>query len=299
MKNIYIRNNNSIFKISMLYIISLLPLIIFGFYKNGVSLYLKECVSLFGMFKPLIFVLTGGLIGSLVNIIYEKFIKKSKDKIKDILFSSFHIVYGLIISCLLSINTNYILFILVAFIILFISKVLTIKSINVVALTSLIIILLTYLFSEFTYLNVYETNTVLNLNATDYLLGRGSGGINTTCISLLVLSFILLWNIRTHKKEISIYSIITFAIMIIFYSIYKSNIASIFEILFTNGILFSLIYVAPEPISSSYTKVGKIIYGIVVGLLTFILYLVNPSLAVLGAILISSILSSVIDAKFE
>lgn len=299
MKSVYVRNNNSIFKISMLYIISLTLLLIFGIYKNGVYLYIKNYVTLLGMFKPLIFILTGGLIGSLVNIIYEKLIKKSKENFKDILFSSFHIVYGLLIASLLSINTNYFLFISITFIFLLLSKIFTIKSVNVVALCSLIIILLTYFFSDFTYLNAYETNTILNLNTTDYLLGRGSGGIATTCISLLILSFIILWNTTPFKKEISIYSIITFTILIIIYSIYKSNIASIFDIIFTNGILFSYVFVAPEPISSSYTKIGKIIYGIITGLLTFIFYLINPSLAVLGAILIASILSSVIDVKFE
>lgn len=299
MKNVYIRNNNSIFKISIIYLLSLLPLIGYGFYKNGIHLYQKGYVSLFGMFKPLLFILTGLFLGALVNIIYEKFIKKNKGKLIDILFSSFHILYGTLIACLLSINTNYLLFVLVTFGILMLSKFLKIKSINIVAFISLTIILLTYLFSSFSYLNAYESNTILNLNAADYLIGRGSGGIATTFVAFLILSFIILWNLDTYKKEITLYSLVSFVVLITCYCIYKSNISNIFEILFTNGILFSLIYVAPEYLSSSYTKVGKIIYGISVGVLTFILYLINPAFAALGAILISSILSTVFDVKFE
>ena len=218
---------------------------------------------------------------------------------QNILFSSFHIIYGLIIACLVSINTNYLLFLIVTFTILLISKIVNIKSINIVALTSLLIILITYLISDFTYLNIYEQNTLLNLDATDYLIGRGSGGIATTFISGLILSIIVLWNEKTYKKEITLYSMVTYVLLIFIYAIYKSNIAAIFELLFTNGVLFSLIFVAPESISSSYTNSGKIIFGIFTGILTFCLYLINPTLACLGAILIASILSYIFDVKFE
>ena len=119
------------------------------------------------------------------------------------------------------------------------------------------------------------------------------------CVGLLFLSLIILWNEESYKKEITLYSIISFAILICIYAIYKSSIANIFELLFTNGILFSFIFVAPETISSSYTKAGKVLYGISVGIITFGLYLINPALAVLGAILISSILSFIYDVKFE
>ena len=177
MKNVYVRNNNSILKISLKYFLALLPLIIYGFYKNGIYLYQKNLISFVQMFKPLLFIITGAFIGALVNIIYEKIIKKNNDKTLNILFSSFHILYGVLIASRTSINTNYLLFFLVTAIILMVSKLLKIKTINLVALTSLLIILITYLFSKFTYLNAYEFNTVLNLNGTDYLIGRGSGRV--------------------------------------------------------------------------------------------------------------------------
>ena len=297
MKNIYIRSNNSIAKMSLIYFLSLLPLILYGFYKNGIFLYIHKYVTILGLLKPLVFTFLGGLIGALVNIIYEKGIKKSKDSLIEILFSSFHIIYGLLIASLASINTNIFLFIFVTFAVLLTSKFVKTKNLNVVALASLLIILLTYIFSDFTYLNAYESSNIFNLNAVDYLFGRGSGGINTTCIAFLILSLIILWNSNIYKKEIPIYSLITFFIIILGVCIYQNNIENVFNMLFTNGILFSFIFVATIPNSSSYTKVGKIIYGILTGILTYVFYLINPSLAVLGAIIISGILSSVIDLK--
>ena len=115
----------------------------------------------------------------------------------------------------------------------------------------------------------------------------------------LILSIIILWNELTYKKEISLYSIITFALLISIYAIYNSKIESVFELIFTNGILFSLIFVVTDTVSSSYTKKGKILHGIFTGILTFVFYLINPTLACLGAILVSSILSYMFDVKFE
>ena len=69
-----IKNNNSIEKMSYIYLLSLLPLILFGFYKNGISLYIKDYVNILGMLKPLLLILCGFIIGILVNIIYEKVI---------------------------------------------------------------------------------------------------------------------------------------------------------------------------------------------------------------------------------
>lgn len=299
MKNIYVRSKNSIAQMSLIYFISLLPLIGYGFYKNGIFLYLKGYVNLLGMFKPLIFMLIGIFSGALVNIIYEKGVKKSKESLKEVLFSSFHIIYGLLIASLTSINTNIFLYTVLTFSLLLLSKFVKMKNLNVVALTSLLMILLTYLFSAFSYSNIYERSNVFNLNAVDYLFGRGIGGINTTCIALLVISLIILWNSHIYKKEIPLYSIISFFILILGYCIYKNDIANIFNMLFTNSILFSFVFVATIPNSSSYTKIGKIIYGIFVGILAFIFYLINPSFASLGAILIAGILSSVIDIKFE
>ena len=293
-----IKSNNSIKKISFIYLISLLPLILFGFYKNGINLYLKGLINIFNMFKPILFIIIGFIIGILVNIIYEKYIHKNKSKVIDIIFSSFHPIYGILIACISSINTNLILFTIITFIVLFISKFLSLK-INYIALTSLIIFFITSITNKFTFLNVYEASTNFNMNAIDYLFGKGSGGIFTTNILLLIVSYIILYNSKTYKKNIPIISTITFSILTIIYSILTNNIGNILNMLFTNGILFSFVFIATDFISSSYTKNGIIIYSILVGILTFVLYLINPALSSLGGILIASIFNSLIDIKFE
>ncbi len=293
-----IKSNNSIKKITITYLISLIPLILFGLYKNGISLYIKGYIGMLEMFKPLLLLLLGSIIGISVNIIYEKYIKKSKNNLIDIIFSSFHPIYGILISCISSINTNIILFTIITFIILFISKFINLK-INLISLTSLIIFFIMNIANKFSFLNIYESSNNFKMDAIDYLFGKGSGGIFTTSILLLIISFIILYNSKVYKKNIPILSTITFTILVIIYCIINKDIGNIMNMLFTNGILFSFIYIATDPISSSYTKIGTNIYSIVVGVLTFIFYLINPALSSLGGILIASIFNSLIDLKFE
>ena len=291
------KDSISIKKIIYVYLLSLIPLIIFGFYKNGINLYIKKYINLYEMFKPLLLIFIGFLIGIIVNIIYGK-IKKDKNKIKDIIFSSFHPLYGILIAGSISINTNILLFIIATFITLFISKFLTLK-INYIALTSIIILFIMNIANKFTFLNLYELNNNFKLTTLDYLLGRGSGGIITTNILLLLVGFIILYNLKTYKRLIPILSTIVFLSLSIIYLVYHNNIGNIFDMLFTNGILFSYIYIATDSVSSSYTKKGIIIYSILIGIVTFLLYLINPPLSSIGAILIVSIINSLIDIKFE
>lgn len=293
-----IKDDTSIKKISLTYILSLLPLILYGFYKNGIYLYIKKYISLPKMFKPLLLILIGFLIGASVNIIYLKLIKKSKDNIIDIIFSSFHPIYGILIASIISINTNILLFSVVSFAVLFISKFIN-NKINLISLSSLIIFFIMNILNKFTFMNIYEQSSSFKMNAIDYMFGRGSGGILTTNILLIVLSFIILYNSKVYKKNIAIYSSSVFILLTTIYCILTKNIGNIMNMLFTNGILFSFVYVATEPVSSSYTKYGKEIYGILVGILTFIFYLINPALSSLGGILIASIFNSLIDLKFE
>lgn len=293
-----IKDDTSIKKISLTYMLSLLPLILYGFYKNGIYLYIKKYISLPKMFKPLLLILIGFLIGASVNIIYLKLIKKSKDNIIDIIFSSFHPIYGILIASIISINTNILLFSVVSFAVLFISKFIN-NKINLISLSSLIIFFIMNILNKFTFMNIYEQSSSFKMNAIDYMFGRGSGGILTTNILLIVLSFIILYNSKVYKKNIAIYSSSVFILLTTIYCILTKNIGNIMNMLFTNGILFSFVYVATEPVSSSYTKYGKEIYGILVGILTFIFYLINPALSSLGGILIASIFNSLIDLKFE
>lgn len=299
MNNKYIDSGQNIKKINLNILISLLPLILFGFYKNGIKLYYLGLENFIGMLKPLIFAISGFLIGLISSFIYDRFIKK-----KDVLFfkdslNTFYPLYGVLIASIISINTNYILFVLVTFIVLFFSKFIKNNYLNVVSLAFLIILIIMNITSSFTFLNVYEINAILHLEPIDYFLGMGSGGVFATCAILLILSFIILCLKNYYKKEIAIISISTYIICIFIYGLFTSDLKLILESIFSNGLLFNFIYIAPLSMFSPSTYKGKVIYSILVGIVTFLLYLIKPELASIGAIFVLSLSSKILDKLVE
>jgi hypothetical protein len=182
MGNAFLRSTHNVKTISLKLLLSLLPLILAGFFKNGVKLYLNDLVSIYGLIKPLLFVVTGFLIGAFINIIESYFIRKTKGKFGEIVFSSFHPIYGVIIASVISINTKLWLFASVVLIVFIISKLSKEAKFNIMAVSALLIILITHLTEKFSFLNIYEASTTLKLDTLDYLIGRGSGGINTSFV---------------------------------------------------------------------------------------------------------------------
>ena len=295
MKNsVFVRNNKSIKTISIARMSFMFPLIIYGFYKNGIYLYQNHLTNLIGLFKPLIFIFGGALIGFLVNIIYEKIIMKNKEKIIDCAFSSFHIEYGLILGMIVSINTNIIVFILTTFLMLFISKFFN-NRINIICLTFIIIYFISNYINEYQFLNSYELSKVFHLNVLDYMIGRGSSGIATSHILLILVALVGLFITNNNKTHISIVSIVIYACLLFVYCII--NHGNFFDILFTNNNIFMLGIVSTDYVTSTYTKNGMFYYALFVALLGFSLYFINPIIALPIAILIVSLFNNLIDRK--
>ena len=291
--NVYVRSRRSIKNISLVRILLLVPLMVYGIYKNGIYLFMKNYTNLIGMFKPLVLILIGAGICALVNIIYEYIIKRNKSNYINVLFSSFHIEYGIILACISSINTNVIVFSATTFVLLFISKFIR-KRINIIAIIFIAIyVIQIYMFKDYSFLNRYDTSRAFSLEFMDYIVGRGYGGIATTHIILLIVAMLGISITNNNKTNITISAITTSLVVFGMYSI----IGKVpFEVLmFNNSMLFTFTYVATEYLTSSYTYTGEIIFGVLVGLLTFGFYFVNPILAPYIAITIVSLFNNLID----
>ncbi|MCH5166441.1 MAG: RnfABCDGE type electron transport complex subunit D [Erysipelotrichales bacterium] len=292
--NVYVRSKTSIRSISLTRIIFLLPLIIYGFYKNGIYLYIHNYVSVINMFRPLYLIIIGAAIGGLVNIIYEKIIKKNKDSLVDILFSSFHIEYGIILGSLVSINTNIIIFTFATLIIFFISKLFK-NHINIISLTFIVIYIFSIFESNYIFSNVYELSKSFHLNLFDYLIGRGPGGVASTHIILLGIALTGLYISNNNKFEITLDSCLTYGILSVIYSVATNS--SILEGLFLYNYIYIFSFVATDMVTSCYTNRGKNCFGILVGVLTFAFRLLNPILAPFIAVSITSLFNNFIDRK--
>jgi len=274
----FVREETNIKKIISYLYISIIPLLIFGFYKNGI----KSYDGIF-ILHPLILDLVGFASGALVSIILEK--KKP--------LTSFYPFYGLLSASLVFPNTSIIVFGLICFISLFIYKKINKNNVNIVCVIALIVILISN-FYETSYLNlVINSNT--NLDGLDYLLGKGSTGLNASCTLLSLASYLYLSTKDFYKREIPLYSFLTYSILMVIYLSFIGDINSLFVRLLSNGTIFSLVLVSTMGTTSSYTKRGRICYALILGILMFILSFSFPSLAVISAIFLVSIMHKYID----
>lgn len=274
----FVREETNIKKIISYLYISIIPLLIFGFYKNGIKSYDGIYIL-----HPLILDLVGFASGVLVSIILEK--KKP--------LTSFYPFYGLLSASLVFPNTSIIVFGLICFISLFIYKKINKNNVNIVCVIALIVILISN-FYETSYLNlVINSNT--NLDGLDYLLGKGSAGLNASCTLLSLASYLYLSTKAFYKREIPLYSFLTYSILMVIYLSFIGDINSLFVRLLSNGTIFSLVFVSTMGSTSSYTKRGRICYALILGILMFILSFSFPSLAVISAIFLVSIMHKYID----
>lgn len=274
----FVREETNIKKIISYLYISIIPLLIFGFYKNGIKSYDGIYIL-----HPLILDLVGFASGTLVSIILEK--KKP--------LTSFYPFYGLLSASLVFPNTSIIVFGLICFISLFIYKKINKNNVNIVCVIALIVILISN-FYETSYLNlVINSNT--NLDGLDYLLGKGSAGLNASCTLLSLASYLYLSTKAFYKREIPLYSFLTYSILMVIYLSFIGDINSLFVRLLSNGTIFSLVFVSTIGTTSSYTKRGRICYALILGILLFILSFSFPSLAVISAIFLVSIMHKYID----
>lgn len=274
----FVREETNIKKIISYLYISIIPLLIFGFYKNGIKSYDGIYIL-----HPLIIDLVGFASGTVVSIILEK--KKP--------LTSFYPFYGLLSASLVFPNTSIIVFGLICFISLFIYKKINKNNVNIVCVIALIVILISN-FYETSYLNlVINSNT--NLDGLDYLLGKGSAGLNASCTLLSLASYLYLSTKAFYKREIPLYSFLTYSILMVIYLSFIGDINSLFVRLLSNGTIFSLVFVSTMGTTSSYTKRGRICYALILGILMFILSFSFPSLAVTSAIFLVSIMHKYID----
>lgn len=292
--NVYVRSNRSIKSISLTRMLLLIPMILYGIYKNGIFLYKSDLVNTYDMLKPIIIILGSALIGALANVIYEYLFKRSKDNIIDVLFSSFSIEYGVLVACIMSINVNIYIYFGVLFVVLLLTK-FTNNRINSMCIAFLIIYIISYYMSGFEYANIYEANKSFALEFMDYLIGRAPGGIAATHILFLLLALFGMFLTNNNKSTITLTSIIVYILLLGGFSIFSHTDFS--SNLFCNNFLFIAGFIATDSVTSCYTKNGMILYGLLMAILSFGLYLVNPIIAPIISVLVLSLFNNLIDRK--
>lgn len=286
---------NTLFKrLYLMHLIVLLPLVIFGFYKNGIHPYQKGLVDFLNMFKPLIILVLGGL-GALIGGIIreakkgEKIDGKILDKCKGNILEAV-----LMVSILPLKSSPLVVFGVTLLTSLFLNKL----KINRIVLEYITIEGINVLFGLNGFFNAYEESTVLNYNGLDMFFGFGSGGIFATSAMFIFVALAVLSFNKLYKKEMAISSVVTFLILGIVPNMIIGDYSAIFPYIFGYNSLFVLVFVGPNLYSSSYTIKGQILSGVLIGILTYGFAFFTPYTAAVLAVLVVSFLKGILDRIF-
>lgn len=252
---VFLHTKENISIIVKKYLLCLLPLIIYGIYKNGYLLYSRNLISFPEIFK-IVYLL---LISFCVYLIINKLIFKKS-------FWSLDLVFILVIPLFMPSNINIVIYTLGLFISYLLASILGKKlKFNKMAFCKLFIILLLVLFSNYTYLNSGEALNIYSLNLWDNLWGRNIGGIATSNIILGLIILIIFCLTNMYKKSVAISSLLTFLILTLILNDFNINI-----ITYSTPIL-GIILLNIDTTSTPVTKKAMIIYGTMHGILTSIL----------------------------
>lgn len=283
MNKVYIHSKNTIDKYVLKYIYGLIPLVLYGIYKNGLILYNANLINFFSIFKVLYLI----VISLIIYIIFSIIIKR---KLK----LNLELLSILIIPLFMPYSINLIIYSISLFILSFIdhylSKILKYNNISFIILG---IILVLVIFNSYNYLNPIEQTHNYSYSFLDLLFGRNPGGIATSSIIIGIILIIYYSIFTIYKQNIAISSIIVFLLLTGILNNFNIN-----SLLNSNAIL-SFILIAPELKNTPVSLKGTIIYGFVVGIISALLcQFVSIYTGVFMAIFIVSLSYSILH-KFD
>lgn len=258
----------------------LIPLVLYGIYKNGYLVYSRNLLAFSNIFKPLYLILIGVIIKFIVDIIFYK-----KFKI------DYNLLYTILIAMIMPSNINYLVF-TIGFLIFYIASLYLDKyfKINKVCLIYVLLILVNSIFNEFTFANNLELKYSFSYNFFDLLMGRNIGGISSSSIFFSLMSFSFLIYSIYYKKEIPFVINITYLLLaFIYFFITNDN-----SLLLNSEVIFASIFVCTLPLYSPTKFIKQILYGISIGIITFIISLFNSVISIYVATLIVSIIINIL-----
>lgn len=259
----------------------LIPVVIFSWYKFGYLDYSKNLVSLVSSFKVWWLLL--------INIIITCFIQFIvKDKYP---YYYYEIV---LLTLLLPIRIPYFIDILVVLIYNILRKHLNNYHFNSVAIFKLIITLILMVMGKNNYLSLYQEQVASIYKTSDLVWGASIGSIGSTNLVVLILSYLLLCNVDIYKKDIPWYALIGYSLALGIYGVINNSIIDLIKLTLNSTVIFSFIFISTINISSPIGKKLKRIYGLLVGIISFIFLQINPYDAAVIAVVISNLICNFI-----
>lgn len=298
MKDCFVKRNK-IFGVNILYLLSLLPVVIFAFYKNGILVFNDGHFNFFLALQYLIIPIIIVVLSYVFEIYYYMCVKKEEN--------TYNVVNSIVpyinLLCYLITGPMDKLYITIPLIVLLdiIMKFLDSKiSVNRVALFKCLLFGILSLLSMYNNANLSELAVTGEYSNFKLFLGMGVGEIATTSTLFALVGYIILLFNSYYKKDIPIACFIGYCLVGLL--LYYSGVINFNQLLvntFNSGFVFAIVFVASLSVATPVVRSGRIIYGLVVGSLSAIaINLLDFNMGVYFVILVLSLLTSLLN-KFK
>lgn len=288
---------NKIFSINLLYLLSLIPIIIFAFYKNGLVVYKAGELNLFLSLQYIVIPIIIVVLSYVFETYYYLTIKKDDD-LNNVINSIVpyanvlcYLVCGPMNKLYITIPILVVLDVALKF---FEQKV----TINRVALYKCLIFLVLMALSMNTNQNYYEYTLKSQVdNPGSLFLGMGIGEIGTTSTLFAIVGYLVLLFNKYYKKEIPIICFVSY--LLVGLLLYFAGVVSFNGLLintFNSGFVFAIVFVATLSTATPVVKSGKIIYSLLIGIVSAIfINLVKFNLGIYITILVLGLVSPLLN----
>ena len=281
MPNYLTRKTSNKFYESLLLLI-LLPIICFSLYKYGYLDYSKVLVSLLASFKVLWLL----LINIIITFISSNILKDNYP------YKYYEII---ILTLLLPIRILYVIDIIGVLIYNLIRKYLYNYHLNNIVISKLLITACLMILNKNNYLSLYQEQVSSLYTTSDLIWGASIGSIGSNNLVILILCYLLLCNVTVYKKDIPWYAIIGYTLTLGIYGLINNSLIDLMKLTLNSTVLFSIIFVSSINISSPVGRKLRRIYGLLVGILSFIFLMINPYDAGVIGIIIANLIINLIE----
>lgn len=274
------KTSNKFYEVLLLLI--LLPIIGFSLYKYGYLDYGKGLASLLASFKVLWLLLINIIITFISsNVLKDNYPYKYYETI--------------ILTLLLPIRIPYVINIIGVLIYNLIRKYLCNYHLNSIAISKLLITVCLMILNKNDYLSLYQEQVNSLYTTSDLIWGASIGSIGSNNLVILILCYLLLCNVTVYKKDILWYAIIGYMLTLGVYGLINNSLIDLMKLTLNSTVLFSIIFVSSINISSPVGRKLRRIYGLLVGILSFIFLTINPYDAGVIGIIITNLIINLIE----
>lgn len=291
---------NKVLGINLLYILSIIPVIVFAFYKNGIVVWKNGFMSLFLATQYIVIPLIIILLSYVFETYYYMGIKKEEDT--NSVFNSIA-PYVNALCYLVCGPTNFLWLTVPLIVVLDVAiKFIDNKfSVNQVALFKCILFAILAIIGSTGNANLYEASLSTAVSDPSMLfIGNGIGEIGTTSALCALIGYVILLFNSYYKKDIPLLCFVGYGLAsIIMYFAGGVSFNTILSNTFASGFMFVCVFVVSLSTATPVVKGGKIVYSLLVGIICAIMvHALHFYVGMYITILVASLLTPIFN-KFK